>query len=151
MFKRSKFPLIFNILLGFVISLVLTLFIQIAGGTLTLEHFLIGMVQGFCLNMTLETIIDLPGLGNGFLRMVGIQNMESPTAYFLRLVPIVVVLVLLMSLGLMFCEIGFSIGAAFFPAWLSRLPVIFVVAYITAVLTFLPCLKITTSLCSQEG
>ena len=60
MCKKSKFPLVFNIFLAFFITLVVTIFVKAGEGALTPESFIIGMIQGFCLNMTLETIIDLP-------------------------------------------------------------------------------------------
>ncbi len=68
MCKKSKFPLVFNIFLAFFITLVVTIFVKAGEGALTPESFIIGMIQGFCLNMTLETIIDLPAMGNKFVR-----------------------------------------------------------------------------------
>ena len=67
MCKKSKFPLVFNIFLAFFITLVVTIFVKAGEGALTPESFIIGMIQGFCLNMTLETIIDLPAMGNKFV------------------------------------------------------------------------------------
>ena len=64
MCKKSKFPLVFNIFLAFFITLVVTLFVQAGQGTLSVPTFVVGMIQGFCLNLTLETIIDLPAMGN---------------------------------------------------------------------------------------
>ena len=98
MCKKSKFPLVFNIFLAFFITLVVTIFVKAGEGALTPESFIIGMIQGFCLNMTLETIIDLPAMGNKFVRALGVKKMEGPAAYFLRLLAIVFVIVLLMSL-----------------------------------------------------
>ena len=111
MCKKSKFPLVFNIFLAFFITLVVTIFVKAGEGALTPESFIIGMIQGFCLNMTLETIIDLPAMGNKFVRALGVKKMEGPAAYFLRLLAIVFVIVLLISFLLMFCEIGFAMGA----------------------------------------
>lgn len=104
MCKKSKFPLVFNIFLAFFITLVVTIFVKAGEGALTPESFIIGMIQGFCLNMTLETIIDLPAMGNKFVRALGVKKMEGPAAYFLRLLAIVFVIVLLMSFLLMFCD-----------------------------------------------
>lgn len=112
MCKKSKFPLVFNIFLAFFITLVVTIFVKAGEGALTPESFIIGMIQGFCLNMTLETIIDLPAMGNKFVRALGVKKMEGPAAYFLRLLAIVFVIVLLMSFLLMFCEIGFAMARA---------------------------------------
>ena len=69
MCKKSKFPLVFNIFLAFFITLVVTIFVKAGEGALTPESFIIGMIQGFCLNMTLETIIDLPAMGSCLLRL----------------------------------------------------------------------------------
>ena len=92
MCKKSKFPLVFNIFLAFFITLVVTIFVKAGEGALTPESFIIGMIQGFCLNMTLETIIDLPAMGNKFVRALGVKKMEGPAAYFLRLLAIVFVI-----------------------------------------------------------
>ncbi|TCO96571.1 hypothetical protein EV206_11139 [Flavonifractor plautii DSM 6740] len=159
MCKKSKFPLVFNIFLAFFITLVVTIFVKAGEGALTPESFIIGMIQGFCLNMTLETIIDLPAMGNKFVRALGVKKMEGPAAYFLRLLAIVFVIVLLMSFLLMFCEIGFAMGAGFFGFamgagffgfWITKVPAIFVVAYITAAIVFIPSMKATAVICSRE-
>ena len=141
MCKKSKFPLVFNIFLAFFITLVVTIFVKAGEGALTPESFIIGMIQGFCLNMTLETIIDLPAMGNKFVRALGVKKMEGP---------IVFVIVLLMSFLLMFCEIGFAMGAGFFGFWITKVPAIFVVAYITAAIVFIPSMKATAVICSRE-
>ena len=137
MCKKSKFPLVFNIFLAFFITLVVTIFVKAGEGAL-------------CLNMTLETIIDLPAMGNKFVRALGVKKMEGPAAYFLRLLAIVFVIVLLMSFLLMFCEIGFAMGAGFFGFWITKVPAIFVVAYITAAIVFIPSMKATAVICSRE-
>ena len=77
MCKKSKFPLVFNIFLAFFITLVVTIFVKAGEGALTPESFIIGMIQGFCLNMTLETIIDLPPWATSSSRL-GRQEMEAP-------------------------------------------------------------------------
>ena len=133
MCKKSKFPLVFNIFLAFFITLVVTIFVKAGEGALTPESFIIGMIQGFCLNMTLETIIDLPAMGNKFVRALGVKKMEGPAAYFLRLLAIVFVIVLLMSFLL-----------------ITKVPAIFVVAYITAAIVFIPSMKATAVICSRE-
>ena len=111
MCKKSKFPLVFNIFLAFFITLVVTIFVKAGEGALTPESFIIGMIQGFCLNMTLETIIDLPAMGNKFVR---------------------------------------ALGAGFFGFWITKVPAIFVVAYITAAIVFIPSMKATAVICSRE-
>ena len=151
MCKKSKFPLVFNIFLAFFITLVVTIFVQAGQGTLSVPTFVVGMIQGFCLNLTLETIIDLPAMGNKFVRALGIKNMEGPAAYFLRLLAIVFVIVILMSFILMFCEAGFALGGAFFGFWITKVPAIFVVAYVTALIAIAPSMKASMAICSREG
>ena len=134
MCKKSKFPLVFNIFLAFFITLVVTIFVKAGEGALTPESFIIGMIQGF----------------NKFVRALGVKKMEGPAAYFLRLLAIVFVIVLLMSFLLMFCEIGFAMGAGFFGFWITKVPAIFVVAYITAAIVFIPSMKATAVICSRD-
>ena len=85
-------------------------------------------------------------MGNKFVRALGVKKMEGPAAYFLRLLAIVFVIVLLISFLLMFCEIGFAMGAGFFGFWITKVPAIFVVAYITAAIVFIPSMKRLPSL-----
>ena len=151
MCKKSKFPLVFNIFLAFFITLVVPLFVQAGQGTLSVPTFVVGMIQGFCLNLTLETIIDLPAMGNKFARAVGIKNLGGAAAYFVRTLAIVFVIVILMSFILMFCEAGFALGGAFFGFWITKVPGIFVVAYITALIAIAPSRKATGAICSKEG
>ena len=150
MFKKSSFPVVFNVFLAFFITLIVTIFNLAVNQNLTAESLIIGMIHGFCLNFTLETLIDLPGFGNFFVKLFHL-DMDSLPAYFVRIFFIVVILVLLMSFFLMFCEIGFAMGAAFFGFWITKVPAIFVVAYITALIFFVPSLKGAQALCSKEG
>ena len=151
MCKKSKFPLVFNIFLAFFITLVVTLFVQAGQGTLSVPTFVVGMIQGFCLNLTLETIIDLPAMGNRFVKAVGIKNPGGAAAYFVRTLAIVFVIVILMSFILMFCEAGFALGGAFFGIWNTKVAAIFVVAYVTALIAIAPSMKASMAICSREG
>lgn len=151
MFRKSNFPLVFNVFLAFFLSAVLTLFIKATSGALTLEQYIIGLIQSFCVNLTLEELIDLPKLGNRFVQLLGIRNIEGKAAYFTRILAIVFVMMLLMSFILMFCEIGFSLGLQFFLVWITKVPAIFLVAYITAVIFFVPSMKMTQALCVKAG
>ena len=72
-------------------------------------------------------------------------------AYFVRTLAIVFVIVILMSFILMFCEAGFALGGAFFGFWITKVPGIFVVAYITALIAIAPSMKATGAICSKEG
>ena len=93
MCKKTNSLWYLTFFLAFFITLVVTIFVKAGEGALTPESFIIGMIQGFCLNMTLETIIDLPAMGNKFVRALGVKKMEGPAAYFLRLLAIVFVIV----------------------------------------------------------
>ena len=154
MCKKSKFPLVFNIILGIVVTLVMTLYVKISQNMagiappLTFETFLTNFIPGFCLCMTLETIIDLPAMGNFFLRLFGVKNMEGTLAYFLRIFFIALILVVVMSFLLMFVDMGFAMPI---PGWLMSLPGTFLAAYVAVAVLFKPCLALTGILCSKEG
>lgn len=150
MCKKSSFPVIFNIFLAFFITLTVTIMILIGKGDLTPLSFVISMIQGFCLNMVVETLIDLLAFGNFFVKLFHIK-MESPLAYFVRIFFIVVLVVLIMSFVLMFCEMAPALGGAFIGVWITKVPAIFLVAYITALIVFIPSLKATQALCVKEG
>ena len=59
-------------------------------------------------------------------------------------------LVLLMSSILMFCEVGFLLGTGFFGFWITKVPAIFLVAYITALIFFPLCIKGAQALCTRD-
>lgn len=150
MCKKSSFPVVFNVFLAFFITLAVSIFSLAAQGTLTGMTLLINMIYGFCLNLTLETLIDLPGFGNFFVKLFHLK-MESIGAYFVRIFFIVALLVLLMSFILMYCEFGHTLGVAYFAVWASKLPAIFLVAYITALIVMIPSTKASQALCVREG
>ena len=149
MCKKSRFPVVFNVILAFFITLTVTIFTLAAAGNLTMPALVVGMIQGFALNLTLETLIDLPAFGNFFVQRLHL-NPESLAGYLVRVLFIVLLLVVLMSFILMFCELGFALGAAFFGVWVARLPAIFVVAYITAVIVVAPSMKAAQALCVKD-
>ena len=151
MFGKDKFPVILNALFAFFFSVVLTLFVKGVSGVLSVETFVVGFMQGFAVNFALEFIIDLPGLGAGFLKLLHIKKgPQSPAGLAVFLIPIVAVMVVLMSGILMFWEAGFALGLGFFGFWLPKLPPIFVVAYVTAFIFFPISMKLTQSLCTKE-
>ena len=41
--------------------------------------------------------------------------------------------------------------AAFLATWITKVPAIFLVAYITALIVIAPSMKVTASLCTKEG
>lgn len=150
MFKKSSFPVIFNVFLAFFITLTVTILILVGKNDLTLLSFVISMVQGFCLNMVVETLIDLPAFGGLFVRLFHLKEDGLP-AYFVRIFFIVILVVLIMSFVLMFCEMASALGAAFIGVWITKVPAIFLVAYVTALIVFIPSMKATQALCVREG
>ena len=149
MFRKSSFGVIFNVFLAFFITLAVTIFTLIANNNMTPLSLVINMIYGFCLNLTLETLIDLPAFGNFFVRLFKLK-MEGKAAYFVRIFFIVVLLVLLMSFVLMFCELAPVLGAAFLGVWIGKLPVIFLIAYVTALIVFVPGMKCAQALCTRD-
>ncbi len=150
MCKKSSFPVVFNVFLAFFITLAVSIFSLAAQGKLTGMTLLINMIYGFCLNLTLETLIDLLGFGNIFVKAFHLK-MESIGAYFVRIFFIVALLVVLMSFILMYCEFGYTLGVAYFAVWAGKLPAIFLVAYITALIVMIPSTKAAQALCVREG
>ena len=146
MCKKSSFPVVFNVFLAFFITLTVTIFTLSAQGTLNGLTLLVNMIYGFCVNLALETLIDLPAFGNMFVKAFHLK-MESIGAYFVRIFFIVALLVILMSFLLMYCEFGYQMGAAFFGTWAVKLPAIFLVAYITALIVMIPSTKAAQALC----
>lgn len=149
MCKKKDFPVVMNVFLAFFITLAVTIFNLAANNNLNVPALVVGMVYGFCLNLTLETLIDLPAFGNFFVKAFHLK-MESIGAYFVRIFFIVLLLVLLMSSILMFCEVGFLLGTGFFGFWITKVPAIFLVAYITALIFFPLCIKGAQALCTRD-
>lgn len=150
MCKKSSFPVVFNVFLAFFVTLAATIFTLVMQDNLTPVNLLVNMITGFCVNLTLETLIDLPAFGNFFVKLFHLK-MEGLAAYFVRIFFIVVLMVLLMSLILMFCEMFPVMGWAFLAIWSKSVIGIFVVAYITALIVFGPSMKATQALCVKEG
>lgn len=151
MCKKSSFPVIFNAFLVFFITLTVTIFNLAVQNGLTPLNLLVNMVYGFCLNMVLETLINLPGFGNMFLRLFHLKE-ESVVGYIVRTFFIVALLVILMSIILMFCEFGYMLPPVVFLAtWVNKVPAIFLVAYVTALIVIAPCMKLTGVICFKEG
>lgn len=149
MCKKSSFPLVFNVFLAFFITLTVTIYTLAVNQNLSVLLLVINMIPGFCLNLTLETLIDLPAFGNIFVKLSRLK-MEGAAAYFVRIFFIVALLVILMSFLLMFCDLAPVLGTAFLGVWVMQLPGIFVVAYITALIVFLPSMKASQALCCKE-
>lgn len=149
MCKKKDFPVVMNVFLAFFITLAMTIFNLAVNNNLSIPTLVVNMIYGFCLNLTLETLIDLPAFGNFFVKAFRLK-MESIGAYFVRIFFIVLLLVLLMSFFLMFCEVGFLLGAGFFGFWITKVPVLFLVAYVTALIFFPLCIKGAQALCTRD-
>ena len=48
-------------------------------------------------------------------------------------------------------RLGFALGGAFFGFWITKVPAIFVVAYVTALIAIAPSMKASMAICSREG
>ena len=150
MCKKSKFPLVFNIFLAFFITLVVTIFVKAGEGALTPESFYHRYDSGLLPQHDPGDHHRSARHGQQVRPRPGRQEDGRPRRLFLRLLAIVFVIVLLISFLLMFCEIGFAMGAGFFGFWITKVPAIFVVAYITAAIVFIPSMKATAVICSRE-
>ncbi|NCB62894.1 MAG: hypothetical protein EOM52_04655, partial [Clostridia bacterium] len=90
MFGKDKFPVVFHAAFAVFFSVVLTVFVKGAAGVLSVETFVVGFMQGFAVNFALEFLIDLPGLGGGFLRLLHMKKgPQSPAGLAVFLIPIV--------------------------------------------------------------
>lgn len=148
MFKKSQFGIVFNSVFSLSFSVALTLFIQLRGGALTFNSFMMGLVPAFAVNFVLGSYIPILKIGNLFAGIF-IKDEKNPLFYFFRMFAIVLIMTCLMSFLLMFSEMGFTqalliaFGTSFLPTFLY--------AYAVAVILFPFLLKITMSLCTKEG
>lgn len=147
MLKKDKFEIIFNTLFAIALSGILTLFIQAVNGRLSLESFLIGFIPSYAINFTLETYVPLLPMGNAFAGIF-LKNEKSPVFHLLRIFIIVLVMAAVMSFLCMFIEMGFL--PVFLSTWAKAFPMIFVVAYLTALICFPLILKSTMAICSRD-
>lgn len=149
MFKKSSFGITFNTIFSVVFAAALTLFIQITqkGGT-TFEAFLMGLVPAFAINFVLGSYIPLLAVGNAFAGIF-VKNEKNPLFYFLRMLAIVFIMTALMSILVMFSEMGFTMELIF--AFLFSFPLTFAYAYVVACIVFPFLLKGTMALCTREG
>ena len=148
MFKKTSFPVVFNFWLALVIGILMTIVSKLLASNLTLESVVVGSFSGFFVCMAWETLIDLPGFGNFFVKKFGLK-MDGKAAYFVRILFITILLVLLMSFSMMFIEMGFGL---FFNLnlWAMSLLPIFAAAYISVLVFFNPLLALTGMMCTKD-
>lgn len=98
--------------------------------------------------MAWETLIDLPGFGNFFVKTFGMK-MDSTPAYFVRIFFISLLLVLLMSFSMMFIEMGFALFGMLNIWAMSLLPML-AAAFVSVSIFFKPLLAVTGMMCSKD-
>lgn len=98
---------------------------------------------------TIGTYIDLKAMGDAFARRCGAKDENSLFFHVLRVASIAFVMVTLMGLAMMFLSVGFSLGFAFFPAYLASLPLTYLVALAVAFVAFAVCIPLTEILCTK--
>lgn len=149
MFKKSSFGIVFNTIFSAVFAAALTVFIQISqNGETTPELFLMGLVPAFAINFVLGSYIPLVAVGNAFAGIF-VKNEKNPLFYFLRMLAIVFIMTALMSILVMFSEMGFTMELIL--AFLFSFPLTFAYAYVVACIVFPFLLKGAMALCSKEG
>lgn len=147
MLKKDKFEIVFNTLFAIILSAALTIFIQVVNSTLSFENFLIGFTPSFAINFSLETYINLLSMGNAFARLF-IKNEKNFAFHLLRIFAIVFIMAAVMSFLCMFIEMGFA--SVFLITWVTAFPMIFIVAYIIALIFFPIIMKSSLAICSKE-
>jgi len=148
MFKREQFGIVFNSIFSLVFAAALTLFVKLTqpGQVLTFETFMMALVPAFAINFVLGSYIPLVKVGSAFAGIF-IKNEKNPVFNLLRMLAIVFIMTFLMSLLVMFTEIGFKVDLVF--ALLGSFPMTFLYAYIVALIVFPILLKATEALCSK--
>ncbi|MCM1123312.1 MAG: DUF2798 domain-containing protein [Eubacterium sp.] len=146
MFKREQFGIVFNSIFSLVFAAALTLFVQIRNGQFTFEAFIMALVPAFAINFVLGSYIPLVKVGSAFAGIF-IKNEKNPVFNLLRMFAIVFIMTFLMSLLVMFTEMGFTVVLIF--ALISSFPLTFLYAYIIALIVFPILLKATEALCTK--
>lgn len=147
MFKREQFGIVFNSIFAIVFSVALTFFVKFMNGQLTFESFAMGFVTSYGINFVLGSYIPLLKIGNAFAGIF-VKNEKSIVFYFLRMFMIVLIMAALMSILVMFTEMGFTMTLIF--AFIGSFPMVFLFAYVVGLVTFPFVLKATMTLCSKN-
>ena len=148
MFKKTDFPVVFNFWLALVVGVIMTIVSKLLSNQFTAESVVVGAFTGFFVCMAWETLIDLPGFGNFFVKKFSLDMGGTP-AYFVRILFITILLVLLMSFSLMFIEMGFGLFAML-NIWAMSVGPLFIAAYITVLVFFKPLLALTGMMCTKD-
>lgn len=149
MFRKDQFGIVFNTIFSIMFAIFLPLYINFSQGHLTLEQMCKDFIPGFAVAFAIGTFIDLKAMGDGFARFCRVKNENGILFHILRVVSITFVMCFIMSLVMMFMSVGFSLGPVFFIAFLSSLPMNFLVALVVAFVTFAIGMPITGALCSK--
>lgn len=148
MFKKTSFPVVFNFWLALIIGIIMTIVSKALAGQLTPEAVVVGSFSGFFVCMAWETLIDLPGFGNFFVKKFSLA-MDGTPAYFVRILFIAILLVLLMSFSMMFIEMGFMLFGMLNIWAMSLLPML-AAAYVSVLILFKPLLALTGMMCTKD-
>lgn len=149
MFRRDQFGVVFNTIFYLMFAIFLTLFMGWRNNVLSLEQFCKDFIPGFTVAFAIGTYIDLKAMGDSFARRCGVKNESGPLFHVLRVASITFVMTALMSLSMMFLAVGFSLGPIFFLAYITSLPLTYLVALVVAFVTFAIGMPLTMALCTK--
>lgn len=149
MFRRDQFGVVFNTIFCLMFAVFLTVFMGWRNHVLSLEQFCKDFIPGFTVAFAIGTYIDLKAMGDGFARRCGVKNENGLLFHVLRVASITFVMTALMSLAMMFLAVGFSLGPIFFLAYITSLPLTYLIALAVAFVTFAIGLPITMALCTK--
>ncbi len=149
MFRKDQFAVVFNTIFCLMFAIFLTIFMGWRNHALTLEQFCKDIIPGFTVAFAIGTYIDLKTMGDSFARRCGVKNETGLLFHVLRVASITLVMTALMSLAMMFLSVGFSLGPIFFLAYLTSLPLTYLVALAVAFVTFAVGMPITMALCTK--
>lgn len=151
MFGKEKFGLVFNTIFSLMFAVCLPLFLDWQSGMLGVERFCQSSIMAFCITFTMGSYIDLKAMGDFFARICGAKNENGTIFHILRVISITFVMTFLMSLVMMFLDVGFSLGSMFFIVLLKSFPLTFVFALAVAFVTFAVAMPLTGALCSKSN
>lgn len=149
MFRKDKFGLVFNTIFAIMFAIFLPIFIDWRNGVLGVERLCQDFIPAFAVTFAIGTFIDLKAMGDGFARFCRVKNENGLLFHILRVASITFVMTFLMSLIMMFLDVGFSLGPIFFIAFLTSFPLTFAYALVVAFVTFAIGMPLTNALCSK--
>ena len=149
MFRKDQFGIVFNTIFAIAFAIALPVFIAFRNGNLSFEQFCMDFIPAFAVTFTIGTYIDLKGLGDGLARFCRVKNENGLLFHILRVASISFVMTFLMSLIMLFMNVGFSLGPVFFLAFLGSFGPTYVFALVVAFVTFGVGMPITGALCTK--